>query len=220
MKLQELFEAPFQLDATKPIEPKYPYRDMEMNKLIGQKISSGSQAHAYQHPRGNTVIKEVRLKSENDPYLNFVKLALQYQHNPYFPKFYSAKIYLDMFDKLMLVLNMERLQSISSDKLIDTILERMKRLGWEKAEEIYRKGATDPESTGINKLEDYLMPLHSSSFRKTLSNITSDPHLKEMLQAIDKMQGPGWGSLDLHKGNFMIRLSNTGPQIVLIDPVY
>ncbi len=91
MKLKELLEADIKTIPGKHeaglTKPKQVSRGI---KLLG----SGMQGSAFKHPHiPNTVIKTAKVRTKNpddNPYVAFVKLSLDHQDNPFFPRIYNA----------------------------------------------------------------------------------------------------------------------------------
>ncbi len=177
-----------------------------------QTMGSGIQGTAYKHPNiPNTVIKTAEIYNpNNDGYMSFVKLALKHQDNPFFPKIYKAvlrelniKLSSPYQAKYELVVQMERLHKLDSDELVDITPQLFQQLGLE----------IDPDTFDLGDLFGYL---DSRAIRQDLVNSTNNPKFRQAMKLLEVFMQK-WQQ-DLHAGNWMIRLTSVGPQLVIIDP--
>ncbi len=179
-------------------------------------LGSGMQAKVYQHPNHtDRVVKVVKLfNPRTDAYTNFVRLIVKHQDNPFFPRIFSAKIHempndADGALPYRLIIVMEKLHPVDSEKLQDATIESLWRLG------------INTDSWSDDELYDAVlnvkMAFNNSDRRKKLAAETNNPQFKEALELLEPYF-EAFGT-DMHIGNIMIRLTGSGPQIVLIDPL-
>lgn len=199
MKLFELLERQ---------EPKIDFRPRQIKNI--DVLKAGTMGQGLQavvgKTKGNTVIKKAAIYGNNDAYLQYVALIAEHQDNPFFPQIYSAKVFQEAppedvkgyaKGQMYLVVHMERLHEINNPKIKDAVEEQAKRLG-------------------IGSLED--VTLDDEYDRKSIAGDTNNPQLKEALELMEPLF-QYYGS-DMHLGNWMVRLTSTGPQLVFADPFF
>jgi hypothetical protein len=176
----------------------------------GDHMGQGTQGKAYLHPsRPNSIIKTADVEDpETDSYVDFIKLSMKHQNNPFFPKIYNAKIVANK-DNIQypytLIVNMEKLQPLRDSKVSDVAKEMLERLGF-------------PHHVAQIPDRDHLFYyMNSSSNRAELANNTKNPQFKEALELLEPYIK--YFHHDLHADNLMVRLTGSGPQIVIIDPL-
>jgi len=178
------------------------------HKVLGQ----GKQGIAQEHSRDpNKVIKTSNIYTENperDEYVQFIKMILDHQNNPFFPRIHSAKmVYNNQTDGYQLVTTMEKLIPLTGEKIKDASAQLMKQLGITT-----RKPFSHDEDWTPNLWKWFDKPRNRSKLRRE----TKNPQLKQALELLEpyiKKFGQ-----DLHTNNFMIRLTGHGPQLVILDP--
>lgn len=180
-------------------------------------LGSGIQGVAYKHPKQpNSVIKTAEIENpDTDSYAEFIRLAMAHQDNPFFPRIHSAKIIKSPEPKpnrppndspYTLVVNMEKLQPYLLSNVTDAAHEMFQRLG------VPEKVA---QSDNPGALFNYLL---STSNRRELANKTPNPQFREALLALEPFIQEF--DIDMHGGNWMVRLTGHGPQIVILDPLH
>lgn len=190
-------------------------------KLL-KRIGAGVQAIVYQHKsvqRQNSVIKVVHLfRGLEDPYIKFVEQLIKNEGNPYLPKIYSVRIYEceNHYDErkntLTAVIEMERLYSLR-DMVMDKNLISERQLI-----DLFRRGGFDVDEWADIHLKIYT-GLSSDNKIRNLAYETSDEQLSKALNIIADIVQKTRSATDFHTGNWMIRLTSTGPQLVITDPV-
>ena len=196
-------------------------RAFRINK--GDFIDSGYQAQVYQHPRDpNRVIKLVDMdNTKADSYLDFIKLAMDHQDNPHFPRIFSAKVYEKHEDDkneegefqeessgdYRLVVVMEKLHSITDEKLEQAAIAAFENIGIPNR--VAANSIFEPRL-----LQDYI----EYHYDDTMAMVSS--HLDKFIEAYKLLQPyiDEYGQ-DMHSRNFMLRLTGTGPVLVLVDPL-
>jgi hypothetical protein len=178
-------------------------------------LGYGIQGKAYNHPKQpNSVIKTAKIEDpENDAYVEFIKLAMKNQDNPFFPRIHSAKIIkagsLTTYKPAgaapyKLVINMEKLQPYLYSNVTDAAQGMFQRLGVpEKVAQSTEAGALFNYLTNARNRNMLAAATKNSQFRRALDLL--EPHIRKF-------------GHDLHAGNWMIRLTGHGPQIVILDP--
>ncbi len=179
----------------------------------GQRLGSGAQGRAITHPKqANVAIKIANVYDvDHDPYVEFVKLALENQDNPFFPRIYKAKL-VRMGDSIyQLVLNMERLHNISNPNIADAVVENFKRLG-------FPQDVADTTTADITKdVVKIRKWLEQRTNRQQLAKTTPNPNFREALTLLEPFLEKFKN--DMHAQNWMARLTPSGPQLVIIDPL-
>lgn len=208
-------------------------------------LGAGIQAMAFEHNKHpNTVIKVIHL-GHDDIVVQFIKLCLAHQKNPFFPRIYKAKMYnvsakgqrVDVlkFEKMIKDLypdeDIEYLKpTVEADKIMMVVMEKLHPLlgdiSFEAvASSLQRLGILDSDKDVMNMypkdtvmlIRRALMNMNTDRFRAELIQKTKNNKFKEALQLLDPIFNQG--AADIHSGNLMVRYTSTGPQIVLSDPV-
>lgn len=207
MKLHELFEKDIRLTrgATSAQFTKTKQASRGLKHLGG-----GVQGEAYELPSiPGTVIKTAKVRNpDKDGYVTFVKLALEHQDNPFFPKIYNAILReLTVSESgypFELIVQMEKLHRMQTQELVDVVPHLFKRLGIELPSD---------DTFYLRQLFD------DSNTRREYAEKTQNPKFKEALELLEPLFKK-FRFQDLHSGNWMIRLTSVGPQLVIIDPFY
>lgn len=204
-------------------------------------LGAGIQGFAKQLVnRPNTVVK-IALTANVDAYEEFIKLAIAHQDNPFFPKIKAAKKYnIDTMteqehaelmtklgvssdaipDKKMLmhlnnviIIAMERLIPIHASYLRDAVPRMLVDLYGNK---VLRKLGVDFEEDPIYIIEMLLYGLvqYVTLIRENTPN-------KQFRNAL-RLLAPLWNKwyMDTKSDNMMIRQTESGPQLVFLDPVW
>lgn len=116
------------------------------NKNLAQ-AGTGVQAVAYLHKKfPNTIVKAIYIEGEHDAAYQFVRLCMNHQNNPFFPKIFYAKMYDTRYDGIeqsklyksndlpdyrpqLLIVVMEKLHKIDEDMGYETSLQLLQSLG-------------------------------------------------------------------------------------------
>lgn len=187
---------------------------------LGKKaMGAGTQSYIYgnEKSRPNSISKITRLERNlNDPSVDFTELAMQNQNNPFFPRISNPKILAyerSRFDRLFwLAMQQEKLQPMTGKKTQDAAAGMLQSLGftdnddfqksmWEYGpDELLRGAFNDP------------------AWRQKMIDSTNNPHFAEALQLL----GPLFDKhkSDMKQDNFMLRMTQHGPQVVFIDPFW
>lgn len=174
-----------------------------------KQLGKGVQGIAFDTNKPNTIRKVYGLDSFDDPYYQFIKTIEQHQDNPFFPRIYRHHVYKNkrlsqsrISDyKMTGIVMMEKLQPLYGGRIDnDTIVAMFGNLGI--------------------KIEtpDDLHPMFDSrnSIQQAINTTTND----KFAEALQILLSSGRRMFDLHAGNWMIRLTSVGPQVVILDPVY
>lgn len=174
--------------------------------ITSRKIGSGAQGVAYKHPKQpNVIIKTAKMKDpQTDAYANFIRMVLKHQDNPFFPRIYSAKIYnTPNSNDYTMVVTMEKLYPIyRNPKLDDIVIDNFQLQGIDIKNVIH--------------LFDYLIIPKN---RHMIAKKTRNPKLREALELLEPFFKSPNMFMDMHHGNWMMRLTGVGPQLVILDPV-
>lgn len=216
--------------------------DSNRFKLIGQGAGAGigdggldgKNSKVYQDLKyPDRVMKVVPIQNQSDTYYKFIRMIELYQNNPFFPKILGVKIYETskfgaQYNTLVVI--MEKL--IPIDKIPEHVARKMlSTLGIDydqeyldfTTSEITKEKPSHDRYKEFNKLTDNDSALNSRIFkhqkeRMNLRNNTQFPAFKQALRLLEPLF-KRFGS-DMHIGNLMIRKTNKGLQLVLVDPVY
>lgn len=216
--------------------------DSNRFKVIGQGVGAGigsggaqgNNSKVYQDLKYPTrVVKVVPIRDTSDTYYKFIRMIELHQNNPFFPKIFGVKIYEtsehgSQYNTLVVI--MEKL--IPIDKIPEHIARKMlSTLGidYDKeyldftTSEVTKEKPSHDRYKEFNKLTDNDPALNSRIFkhqneRENLRKNTQFPAFKQALRLLEPMF-KRFGS-DMHIGNLMIRKTNNGLQLVLVDPVY
>lgn len=206
-------------------------------------IKSGIQGivQKYQH-RPNTIVK-IALTFEKDAYEVFLQTAMKRcKLNPFFPNIKSVKKYIinpltvDEYYDLLKKVNMSTHLTITQP-----ILNQMKWMNiivMEELVEIERSDIKDEITKQIEylvgssaleygrmyrrlrnlDLRDLVVLFNNDMFYRLALRYTPNPLFKQALRLIKPIINKH--RADFHLGNFMARITSTGPELVIIDPVY
>lgn len=180
----------------------------------GKQIGRGRQARVYEFPnRPGSVIKHVSIDPDvkEDPHANFINLALIHQDNPFFPKIYNAKIYVNKNKiGMSLIVQMEKLHPIDSDTLSEVGASLLASLG-------IGPDSVEFDQHGIQNIDNRLWQAFESSTRRMeLAENTKNPHLAKAIYAIEPLFRKFHN--DISSQNLMLRLTSAGPHLVFTDP--
>ena len=218
MKLFELTEnikpvADFDLGMDWKI-PVVQMKDSNIPAEKGDKLGQGRQARVYEFPnRPGTIIKHVSIDAgfKDDPHANFINLAIIHQDNPFFPKIYNAKIYVnERGHGMALVVQMEKLHRMSSNALSEVGASLLASLG-------IGPESVEFDNHGAQSLDNRLWQAFESSERRMeLADKTKNPHLAKAIYAIEPFFRKFHN--DIMSANLMLRLTSAGPHLVFTDP--
>lgn len=182
------------------------------NKVIGQ----GAQGTAMVSNKANTVRKVYGLNDLRDPYYRFIETIRHNKANLFFPRIYRHSIYKNApfpivwnaqdhyeegrrYYNMTGVVMMEKLYPLTSKVSRELIMTMFSRLGV-VANDIGALGQIFEDRAAVKRLA---AETTNNEFAKAL-------HLVLLLDT---------KSFDLHFNNWMVRLTSTGPQLVILDPV-
>lgn len=227
MKLHELLIE--KIDLTKSTQVDF--KGHQWLPVSGDLVGQGVQARAYNAGMG-MVNKVVVLDDElglQDPAVKFLDIILQHQDNPFFPKIYHARVYRDkegILDPILLV-QMEKLIPITDEKIRDSVAGLFDQLGigtkelspaFKKHVSKYDK-STKKILSKTSALSSKLMNAAMAGDSRAIARLGSRSKNPQFREAI-KLLAPTMAQegSDLHHGNWMVRLTGSGPQLVIIDP--
>jgi hypothetical protein len=186
-------------------------------KLIGSGYGGGViDSEVYKdlkHP--SRVLKVVKVFDAGDPYIKFIKLTINHQDNPFFPRIYGYKIHEEegdqslrndnlMYDHYTVYVFMEKL--IPIHKFDDSMVrQQLKTIGIN-----YTGPLTD--SFELSKL------MKNAADRSHIASNSLIPKFQEAMSLLEPLFKEA-GS-DMHIDNIMMRLTKYGPQFVIIDPLF
>jgi hypothetical protein len=221
MRLQELFEKSDISEAT-PIN----FKGRTFLPISGDLAGEGVQARVY-HTGQGMVTKIAAFERMEDPTITFLKLVLENQDNPFFPRIYHARIYKDKTgerDHMLLIIQMEKLTSLLSPKIRDAAAALFKQLGIEltKKQQDNLDVLTNPKMVAnrhvsmlASNIDDIYFDVDDRTLDKNLQK-SKNPKFNEAVKLLYPYVE--FGMSDLHANNWMVRLTPHGPQLVIIDP--
>lgn len=172
-------------------------------------LGAGVQGFATKTNKPNTVRKVYGFDSYNDPYYQYIELIRKHQDNPFFPRIYRHTVYDNKSIQISFVSDyfntgvvmMEKLLPLNSKKLDERIaLSLFHNLG-----------------IPIKEIIDVYGAFENSAAIQQIINTTTN---QQFADALKILLSTGRKAYDLHAGNWMIRLTSTGPQLVILDPMY
>jgi len=155
----------------------------------------------------NMVTKLFGFNDQHDGYLRFLQLAIQHQDNPYIPRVSNLRLYDKQYASNYMDDRYEQVGAVDIEKLLPL---SNRRIATAVAAKLAMLGVTRKAS--IN--EDGLWYNYTQALK--VGEITRDEQFEEAIKLIDSLGGQS----DLHMGNIMVRLTSTGPQLVLVDPIW
>lgn len=191
--------------------------------------SPGAYGAAYEHKkRPGTVLKVGKFYDSpfEDGYLSFVQSILKANRsasNPYLPRIYSVKIYRakpvkakdgEMYTPMggQYVIEMERLHKLdelSKEELI-AIAERIFPQWDEQGNEHHQLSALLRAIGRAAQGKPELKQIKDRQLVRALALIHNIEKRKRNISDIE---------MDMHGGNYMVRRTPVGPQLVIIDPL-
>lgn len=200
MKLDEVVD----MDRVRPLKRPFSAATTPKNEPVGSGVSG--VVYKSQRGIGDTVTKFHRLYDydpKDDPYLHFIRLAVDNQNNPYFPRIKSVKI-VNYKPSTHLVVQMEKLAPMDSEKTRKLATHLLRNQG----------------IIGENENVEHVMEATETyDGRRALAYKAYKADNEFLFEALNMLEPllSRFGS-DLHSGNWMIRLG-PAPQLVITDPV-
>ena len=205
MKIQDLFEQKLAKYEFRPIPLKTPFKKANKQKLIGQ----GVEADVFASSAPNTVVKIISRFNDSLGYLPFLKAIIKHQDNPFFPKIHKIRIYTDPgpHHQQTLVVKMEKLIPLQHERIADLGPSLFKQIG------------VDPDKVdALNPYSNFRLLLTNKRYRDEIAALAKNPKFEEAMYVLSPLFNR-YGS-DLHAENWMVRLTGSGPQLVITDPFY
>lgn len=194
----------------------------------------GAQAIAYVHKKfPNKTIKFVQCVGVEDPVYQFLRLCINHQDNPFFPKIYHVKRYntkeqtrgerltkfiphnktdsLPYPQSFTLIVVMEKLQRL---RMSDVSMEKMKMMGADTLPNILLPTSTLKASEEYKTYVKFQAACEEPKYRKMMYDHITDPHLKQAVKLLEPLFNHY--TPDMHMGNIMVRPNG---QWVILDPI-
>lgn len=200
------------------------FRTSKIKNYLGR----GSMAQAFDHPTSpNTIMKIIDISMDVmgggiDGQVINTNMMLDHQDNPFFPKIYKAIIFKhsDRLGGHKLYIEMEKLHEMRANKLKHNHESILHSMGLDPS---LINGEADPHGGDDNKhlfaLEEIMQLLtHPDNIPADFITKIKNPKFVEAINVLREVQQKNKAWFDLHMGNFMYRLTSTGPQLVIIDP--
>ncbi len=232
MKIHELLNERVDLSKPVPVDLK----GRTFMPISGDLVGKGIQARVYGNSTGQ-VTKVAAVdpkKGMDDSAVAFIKIALENQHNTFFPRIYHAVLYADKENPKAyqnLVIQMERLAPLSSVKVHESAVRLFKQIGFdldEKIVKMYFNPEKDVEANEkhieaiTSKAQDvFVSTKKGGAYTGSLEKLAKKSRNKDFVDAVGILAPlmEKYGA-DLHEGNWMIRLTQYGPQLVIVDPFF
>lgn len=181
------------------INPRW---DDNQDKLLSMG-KPGLQSKAMYHSPSRSVVKHTNMHmQQEDPSYQFLRLALQHQDNPYFPKVHKIKGY---------DINGRTTQTVSK-------MERLYPMAWDDVKKFLTVLGIDPHPYGsfdtIGLNNSIYANFKKPEWRVKYASRSPDANFKKALRLLEPLfrhYGP-----DMHFDNVMVRGNG---EIVLLDPV-
>jgi hypothetical protein len=185
----------------------------QSSKVVGSEVKfpnmsilgrPGVQATAYRvgnQAGRDEVVKVVNISGTADPVYQFLRLILNHQDNPHFPKIHSIKKYNKYSNSKIgqLIITMERLLPIPrNDQFLCGLF------------------GVDPKVVDLTT-DNVDMWFEEPKDRMEILKATNIPTLKRAIRLIEPLFNNY--TPDMHMGNLMYRQSSGGPTLVFLDPV-
>jgi len=228
MKLHEILIERVDLSRSTPID----FRGQQWIPVSGDMAGEGVQARVYKTGLG--MVTKVAVLDEDlgmrDPAVKFLRIILQHQDNPFFPKIYHARVYRDkegVLDPVLLV-QMEKLMPLNNERIRDAVSGLFDQLGIgikdlnPKMVQHFKQNY-DPSTANYMQrataLKQKIMQAAFNDDPKAIARLGSRSKNPQFREAM-KILAPAFASegSDLHHGNWMVRLTGAGPQLVIVDP--
>lgn len=194
MLLNEIIDVEHPREVKRSLDPHtFPWK---VAGKKGKEIGGGVTAQVFGSEKPNTIRKISYHASPNDAYIQYIKIILQHQDNPFFPRIYNAKLYKKS-GLYALFMEMEKLISLKDPKMIDTAYHIFRQLG-------------------LDYMSYRPWDWENSNFIEGLKQKSNNPHFIEAVNILEPLFKKFIS--DLHKNNMMVRLTSSGPQLVITDP--
>lgn len=174
-------------------------------------LGSGVSAVAFPGKKPGTTNKTSYHSSPNDGYIQYIKTIQKHQDNPFFPRIHHAKIYKEN-DTYALNMQVEKLVPLQHPKMIKTAPHIFRQLGLDWSQ--YGEDVSTEETPSWKYKREIWED--DKKINEMIAN-TNNPKFAEAIKVLAPFMKQ-FGS-DLHLGNFMVRLTGSGPQLVITDPV-
>ena len=211
-------------------------------------LGTGMTAIAYLHKKfPSKVVKTINISGENDPACHFLRICVNHQNNPYFPKIHAYKQYnttefgnwddIDVerdqryqelhgvtkidyppqFNYYQLIIVMEKLYPLKGND--SAALPILQELGIlpQDLTTIEKTTNFKGEEVDTDPLDLLSTILNNPIERKRLRQIAKDPFFNQAMKLLEPLLIKH--APDMHHGNIMLRKSPDGPHLVIIDPV-
>lgn len=194
-----------------------------------EEFPKGTQARVYRTSAG-VVTKFIRLDSKDESTVRFYRLISEHQNNFLFPRIFSAKLYeiegtlengtMVMTKDYWLIVQMEELFHLNKISTENRFVKQLLENSGISVESKYR--ILDNEDTLFHHLFFVIRDLFQKGKNESIQGDvkyevrgSQIPKFIGEIRAIMRFQTV-W---DLGVDNYMVRLTKTGPQLVMLDPI-
>ena len=172
-------------------------------------LGAGVQGIAFNTNKPNTIRKVYGLDDFNDPYYQFIKMIEQHQDNPFFPRIYRHHVYKNK------PLNQSRISDYFMTGVV--MMEKLQPLFGGRIDQDVVRALFANLGVSIREVDDLQWIFEDRAQIQKVINTTTNDTFAEALRILISS---GRKTYDLHAGNWMVRLTSIGPQLVILDPVY
>jgi len=239
MRITELFDT--------DIKTKSGEHDLKsLSKSYRKSYNTGHFSHVENDPEDpHMVIKKSRIPIplQDDAYYQYVKTAKPFfKSNPFLPRIYSVEATVDKQGKAIPNYRIEKLYSLDDERVTSKVLEAIAMSispghGWDEKISPNLEYPSDLEGDNFYSMSKNNMISHIAITiqhyahgrnKPNVDSIGKTDHSKTSLgslirQAIGIFNRVKKGNIafrfDLHQGNFMVRFTSVGPQLVFTDPL-
>lgn len=200
-------------------------KHLDRKALYPNELGTGADAEVYQHPKkSNTVVKFAFVRNpKHDGFVDYVKMIEQHKDNIFFPRIYTAKLYDHSNPKYEdedynLVVTMEKLIPLNHPKVAHMRDELLKSIGISEKDLADMRDLFGTREADSHETLRLKAKFSSPRWRRRLMAVSTNDEFKRALQLLEPLMSKY--ATDLHLNNFMVRLTGTGPQLVITDPFY
>jgi hypothetical protein len=234
MLVQDLFEVKLDI----PVK-KGRHHGLFPNQDKVKYLGSGVQSIAYElTKKPNSILKVINLQDLNDPTIAFIRVCMNHQDNPYFPRIYKMRVFesnrIDPYEyQYLFNLNNPPINAelpLVGDYVAFVVMERLHSVDVVNPD-VHQHIGKQLVSLGVIPDKDAMNIKIGGSWRRMDLSKYFDTHEKRhniinncqdrdfceamrILEPVFRRHKP-----DMHMGNLMARRSNDGIQLVIMDPV-
>lgn len=195
-------------------------------------LGGGVQGYAYKKVAAGSVVKYFSVfDPKKNGYLRFLRYVSKLPNNPFLPRIYNLKLYdvtgtkfgMDSNERFYGVLEMEKLIKVNDSMIIDVVPDLFRNIGLEFSEHALDYFSTGDHDTKRHILDKEVQKAVYNPAKMNIDELIAKSTNEQFTQALRVISGllrKCNVTADLHAGNWMVRLTGSGPQLVILDPVW